>query len=256
MKSKTRLDDFLIKKATNDIIKRGDVSVVNLSFYSGKTIGSEINFLPGTTWNNVFDRGSDIFWVVSSGNDGNDYDTTLFRPEPAARSRFYDNVISVAGHKTDSPTGIIRVVPGTLHGDSNYDSSNRYVQISAPGIVQAAEETNSYSNIYSDHSFGTSFAAPLVAGAAALVLATSDTNVKDLKDLLVKTGWITAAGNPHPALDILAAVRFSHCKLAPADGRCCQDNDCEGNAICKANSCLHRGNPRFELSWLGDGKTF
>jgi len=84
--------------------------------------------------------------VAAAGNDGDD--GVLY---PAA----YDNVISVAATDSDDKRA----------GFSNYGPT---IDISAPGVgIFTAEFDNNYG-----FSQGTSFSSPIVAGAAALVIAT------------------------------------------------------------------------------------
>ena len=35
---------------------------------------------------------------------------------------------------------------------------------------------------------------------------------------------------------------------------CCGNNDCAPGLLCESSACIANGNPRFTLSWYGDGK--
>jgi hypothetical protein len=37
--------------------------------------------------------------------------------------------------------------------------------------------------------------------------------------------------------------------------QCCVDADCISGRVCQDNMCISKGNPRFTLSWYGDGKS-
>jgi subtilisin family serine protease len=96
--------------------------------------------------------------VAAAGNDGLSLDPTTTTGStnwyPASYASTYDNVISVAATTTD----------GSLASFSNYGSS---VSVAAPGDgVYSTTINNSYASRQ-----GTSFAAPIVTGAVALLLA-------------------------------------------------------------------------------------
>ncbi len=99
-------------------------------------------------------KESDMLFVVASGNDGTNSDTTATYPA----SYNLSNIISVANLQSD----------GTLASSSNYGKTS--VDIAAPGsyiLSTTTENTFSYMT-------GTSMAAPMVTAVAALVYSYYD----------------------------------------------------------------------------------
>jgi subtilisin family serine protease len=104
-------------------------------------------------------RDKGITVVAAAGNLGEDIDTTPTTYYPASFDM--DNVVAVGGIQTD---GLLWDELGTGGGASNYGLR---VAVVAPGSPIHSTEPG---NIYTDSS-GTSFAAPYVCGAIALLLS-------------------------------------------------------------------------------------
>jgi subtilisin family serine protease len=205
----TLADPLSFAIAANDMLDRG-FDVANLSW--GELLPPFVHALGGfdrDLYRRIFSRGRDTFWVLAVGNNGTEIDRNIDCDVfckidlPPVLSSEYQHVIAVANHNPDNHY---------LHESSNYDDSNEIVQISAPGdTVYVARDVDTYGGLG-----GTSVAAPLVAGAAALVRAVSSVSVSDLKDILVLTGRPMPTdspppgyrANPHPGLDVLAAVQL------------------------------------------------
>ena len=211
-----------VAAAANDAVKRG-ASVGNMSFaisdvpalISTATMDREL-------FQEIFARSPDILWVVTASNDGDEIDCDLScdvfcNPVlPTQLSCEFLNVVSVAAHTPQDVTANgTAVMTDELLPTSNYDNSNLAVQISAPGaLVLTARPSVCGAGIDPPPGYGcfsgTSAAAPMVAGAAALIRAVSDAPAGEIRDILVFTGRPTPATNPHVALDTFAAVRRAH----------------------------------------------
>lgn len=119
-------------------------------------------------------ENSSMLFVVAAGNGdpetgkGMDIDTTPYYPA----SYDLDNVISVAN----------LTCSGTLHSSSNYGAVS--VDLAAPGsYILSTTPGNTYG-----YMSGTSMAAPMVAGAAAMVYSYYDgIGPADVKEILLKT---------------------------------------------------------------------
>ncbi len=124
-------------------------------------------------------RDAGILFVAASGNAGEDMDNGT-KTYPAAYSADLDNVIAVA-----STTG-----SDGLAGSSNYGQT--LVHLGAPGqSIYSTTMSGSYGT-----ASGTSFAAPFVAGALALMKAADpELDAADLKAFLLDTV------DPIPSLD-------------------------------------------------------
>lgn len=110
-------------------------------------------------------KNSNMLFVAASGNDG-----TSDPSYPAAYD--LDNIISVANLSFD----------GELHKTSNY--SGETVDLAAPGTqILSTTPGNSYG-----YMTGTSMAAPMVTGAAAMVYSYYDTiSLADVKEILLNS---------------------------------------------------------------------
>lgn len=132
--------------------------VINMSF-SGSDMDSHIE----SEINELTDMG--VVFVGSSGNDGKE--VTNY---PAS----YDNVIAVSAVNKD----------GTPCDFANYGN---YVDVSAPGYFtsyKATSGSNAPSYVYSR---GTSFAAPMVSAAAAIILSEyRNYTPKQVKDKIIE----------------------------------------------------------------------
>ena len=119
-------------------------------------------------------KNSSMLFIVAAGNGdpvtgkGVNIDETPFYP--AAYD--LDNIISVANITCD----------GSLHGSSNYGAAS--VDLAAPGTyILSTTPGNTYS-----YMSGTSMAAPMVTGAAAMVYSYFDgIGVADVKEILMST---------------------------------------------------------------------
>ena len=182
---------------------QGDVKIINCSFGgSGQSqiIQDIINYI-------VIDRNCII--VASAGNDGSSSPTY-----PAA----YDNVLSVAA-------------TGKNDARASFSNFGTTIDISAPGV---GIYTTSYNNVYTTVD-GTSFSAPITAGAAALVWAKNPTyTAQQIAEQLRVSADATALYTANPTfsnqlgkgrLDIqraltleLPSVRASNPKLVNQSG--------------------------------------
>ena len=168
--------------------------ICNLSW--GTTVYSEIL--------ETIMRESDMLFVVAAGNSGGNNNSTPLYPA----SYSLDNMISVA-YITQS---------GTLASDSNYGVST--VDIAAPGQDIYSTTVGGEYHYLS----GTSMAAPVVSGVAALLYAVKDTpypqNVKEillqtLKPLESLEGFIRYPGIVDAAAALSASEHLSSDTIAP-----------------------------------------
>ncbi len=198
--SEPLVDSLSLALAADNAVERG-VDVANFSF--GVKLPPALLGAIGfdrDLFRRIFSRGTETFWVLAAGNDGTEVDRDIDCDfgfcnieMPTVVSSEYLNVISVANH---NPANDL------LNSTSNFDDSNESVQISAAGTnVLAANGVGTY-GMWN----GTSAAAPIVSGAAALIRAVADVPASDLKDIRISSARPMPAANPHPGLDALAAV--------------------------------------------------
>ena len=168
-----------VANSINDVVARRNARIINMSLG-----GTEFP----TFLKEAIDRAvaADILVIASAGNNAQVGNPVLY---PAA----YPPVLSVAAL---SPTG-------QWAGFSTYNSG---VDIAAPGELIAVMGCN---NTY-EYSSGTSFAAPHVASAAALVWrASPELSAQQVEKILINTARpIGTRGNPKTgagALDVRAA---------------------------------------------------
>jgi hypothetical protein len=57
------------------------------------------------------------------------------------------------------------------------------------------------------------------------------------------------------SLNFPTAAPIANCSLGDGGVECCATSDCANPTvkICESNKCLGKGNPRFTLTWIGDG---
>ena len=138
-----------------------------------------------------------IMFVAAAGNDGTNNDATPFYPANYGRS----NIISVgATDRNDNKAGF-----------SNFGATS--VDLMAPGVEMWSTTTGSNSS-YSQGQ-GTSFAAPIVSGALALLIAEyPNDSISTRRGRIVSTNAVDVI----PALSGLCATggRLNLAKLLPA----------------------------------------
>lgn len=151
----------------------GSVAQAIKAIKYAQAAGAEIcNLSWGTTvYSEILEtvmRESDMLFVVAAGNSGGNNNSTPLYPA----SYELDNLISVA-YVTQS---------GTLASDSNYGVST--VDIAAPGQdIYSTTVGGEY-----HYMSGTSMAAPVVSGVAALLYAVGDTPYpQNVKEILIQT---------------------------------------------------------------------
>lgn len=149
-------------------------------------------------------RDSDMLFVVAAGNSGSNNNSSPLYPA----SYSLDNMISVA-YVTQS---------GTLASDSNYGIST--VDIAAPGQDILSTIVGGGYHYLS----GTSMAAPVVTGVAALLYACEDSLYpQNIKELMLQTlkpmdsllGYVRYPGIPDAALLLSAADVLARDTVAP-----------------------------------------
>lgn len=149
-------------------------------------------------------RDSDMLFVVAAGNSGNNNNSSPLYPA----SYSLDNMVSVA-YVTQS---------GTLASDSNYGVNT--VDIAAPGQDILSTTVGGGYHYLS----GTSMAAPMVSGIAALLYACEDSLYPQaVKELMLQTlkpmdsllGYVRYPGIPDAALLLSAIDVLAKDTIAP-----------------------------------------
>jgi hypothetical protein len=149
-------DAEFVFTAIEEIIKGtiGDVDVVNMGFgldSIDRAVFNQYKALFERTLGS--DRGTDIVWVTSVGNDGvrKGHDDIL----PAGLSHTLDNVISVAAYAPSS------------YERASFSNYGNWISVSAPGVgVYTSTSSESYGSFD-----GTSAAAALVTGSIGLMFS-------------------------------------------------------------------------------------
>jgi cell wall-associated protease len=147
--------------------------IVNMSF--GKKLSPHKDWVDEAF---KYAASKDVLLVQASGNDGQDMDV---KPQ-------YPNDIFADGSSTDAANVICVGASGAKIGDdlaatfSNYGKKN--VDVFAPGAKVTSVDTDAEFNTAD----GTSFASPIVAGVAALVLEYYPTlSAKQLKQVILES---------------------------------------------------------------------
>ena len=149
-----KLDGSYVTAALLEVARRDDIQVVNMSFGGEGTSSTREAALK-----KVADSGKVM--VAAAGNDGN---TTINYPASS------DGVISVAA--TDSS-----------QDRASFSNYNRYVDLCAPGDRVCTTNGSGYAI-----GSGTSFSAPIVAAAAAVLkCANRDLTASQIEELLINT---------------------------------------------------------------------
>ncbi len=174
------------------------IDVLNISV--GTWDQSEFWF-PTSQWNKAFQFAADngVVMIAAAGNDGLDLpDDRNIRP--ATRT---PGVLTVGALELNEEA----------RGNSNYGSS---VGLWAPGTDNARAPDGD--NLGGSTGSGTSYAAPMVAGVAAMMrYANPQLSAKDVRMLLVQTGW-SGQGHVTKGLDAYAAVLAAIQGVLPDNG--------------------------------------
>ena len=159
------------------------LDILNMSF----TIEVVEFFFDTSGWNDAFNFAiaNGVVPIAAAGNEGSDIPDLNVRP--ATRT---PGAITVGAHDA----------AGNAEGYSNYGSS---VTVWAPGTVLVAPDESTNALV---PRAGTSIAAPLVAGVAAMVRAVNPgLDALAIRQLIHDTGW-TGTGRVNKGLDAHAAV--------------------------------------------------
>ena len=163
-------DSILLSKAVKGMVDAIDngAKVVNMSFASYDNFESTYGYMI------KYAKDHDVLCVCSAGNEDGNY-----IEYPAYYAKTYDNVISVSGTCVDETFRSI----SEYFGYAGYTRNNG-VSLVAPGMEVPANVGNGKVSKFS----GTSFAAPIVVGAAGLLLQKNpNLKAKDLKKILTST---------------------------------------------------------------------
>lgn len=189
----------------------GNIDVVNMSFgwlFADPATGANVRSI----YEGYFDSpaGREILWVGGAGNDNEEIGCNEFLPSGLACD--LDNVISVGGY---NPDDLMRgdewiASSGAVFG-SNWGEG---VTFSAPGTgVWTAIDPGDYGGVS-----GTSAAAPLVTGAAALLLAVEPMVPLSVKQRLVDTTQPLFDNDlPEGGLDVLALIQTASLPIVVYD---------------------------------------
>lgn len=166
----------------------------------------------------IHDNGTVIVSAAGNGNRGGSCPSADNMDNGLVYPASYDHVISVSG--VDSDDKYTKVQAGiTVH-----DTYNAAVDITAPSwnvSLAKAKMNSSYTGVesyyYSNSGGGTSFAAPMVAGTAALMLSLHPTLTPDQVEFFLESTAVNVDGLPGNSvyaglagagrLDALEAVR-------------------------------------------------
>ena len=159
---------------------------------------NEVNKILGAAIRRAEREGKDVLWIFGAGNDGVD----AKYQSPASLADNFDNVITVAGIASSLDPD-----SAPLWGCSNHGS---VVKVAAPGVIITTTVPNGYETLRA----GTSFAAPHVAGVAALVLSARDDSesmtAADVKQCIINAAKVHGAevrGHSFKVINAAEAVR-------------------------------------------------
>lgn len=143
-----------------------------------------------------------IIFVAAAGNDGTNNDTSPFYPASYKRS----NIIAVGATDRNDVRAIFNSTQSSNYGASSVD-------LMAPGVEMWSTTTSGTNNSSYSQGQGTSFAAPVVSGSVALLIAESPND--PISTLRSK---ILAAVDVLPSLSGLCVTggRLNLSKLLPA----------------------------------------
>ena len=175
------------------------VDVLNMSFGTWGGLPFYLAELWNKTFQFAFENG--VVMVAAAGND------TLDLPDdrdirPATRT---PGVLTVGALDTaDNAWSNAGMQTGSLNSGSNFGSS---VWLWAPGTSIPVAPDPGQGNGNGRQRTGTSFAAPIVAGVAAMMRFANDRlSAEEIQRILIETGWQGNGGRVTKGLDAFAAV--------------------------------------------------